>query len=45
MTLTLHDGQAQTFRAWDSFTIEADWTGQWRVDEPFLKFFALSIPA
>ena len=25
--------------------LEAGWTGQWRVDEPFLKFFALSTPA
>jgi uncharacterized protein len=44
VTLTTHDGQAQTFRAGDSFTIEAGWTGQWRVDEPFLKFFAVSTP-
>ncbi len=44
MTLTAHDRQAQTFRAGDSFIIEAGCTGQWRVDEPFLKFFALSTP-
>lgn len=44
VTLTAHDRQAQTFRAGDSFTIEVGCTGQWRVDEPFLKFFALSTP-
>jgi len=44
VTLTAHDRQAQTFRAGDSFTIEAGCTGQWRVDEPFLKFFAFSTP-
>lgn len=45
VTLTAEGAEPQTFRTGDSFTIEAGWAGQWRVDEPFLKFFALSTPA
>jgi uncharacterized cupin superfamily protein len=38
------DGSVQTFVAGDSFTMEAGWAGEWRVDQPFMKYFALSTP-
>jgi uncharacterized protein len=27
-----------------SFTMEAGWAGEWRVDKPFMKYFAVSTP-
>jgi uncharacterized cupin superfamily protein len=44
VTLTGTDGSAQTFVQGDSFTMEAGWAGEWRVDKPFMKYFALSAP-
>ncbi len=44
VTLTDADGSARTFTEGDTFTVEAGWAGEWRVDEPFMKYFALSIP-
>jgi uncharacterized cupin superfamily protein len=44
VTLIGKDGSAQTFVQGDSFTMEAGWAGEWRVDKPFLKYFALSTP-
>jgi uncharacterized cupin superfamily protein len=44
VTLIGKDGAAQTFVQGDSFTMEAGWAGEWRVDEPFMKYFALSTP-
>jgi hypothetical protein len=43
VTLTGTDGAAQTFAEGDTFTVEAGWAGEWRVDKPFMKYFALSI--
>jgi uncharacterized cupin superfamily protein len=42
--LTAPDGSAQTFVQVDSFTMEAGWAGEGRVDQPFMKYFALSVP-
>jgi uncharacterized cupin superfamily protein len=42
VTLTGEDGSVQTFVAGDSFTMEAGWAGEWPVEEPFMKYFALS---
>ncbi len=45
VTLTPDGGQPVTFRAGDSFSIEAGWAGTWRVEEPFLKLFAAATPS
>ena len=44
VTLTDADGTARTFAEGDTFTVQAGWTGEWRVDKPFMKYFALSVP-
>jgi uncharacterized protein len=44
VTLVGKDGSVQTFVEGDSFTMEAGWAGEWRVDKPFMKYFALSAP-
>lgn len=44
LTLTDADGTARTFRAGDTFTVQAGWAGEWRVDTPFMKYFVLSAP-
>jgi hypothetical protein len=41
VTLVDTDGFEQTFAEGDSFVVEAGWQGVWRVDRPFLKYFAL----
>ena len=38
------DGSSHTFGAGSSFTVPAGWAGEWRGDQPFMKYFALSIP-
>jgi uncharacterized protein len=45
VTLTGSDGSAQTFAEGDTFTVQAGWAGEWRVDKPFMKYFALSVPS
>jgi len=37
------NGSAQTFAEGGTSTVEACWAGEWRVDKPFMKYFALSI--
>jgi uncharacterized cupin superfamily protein len=44
LTLTSDDGTSQAFGEGDSFVMEAGWSGEYRVDEPLLKYFALSVP-
>jgi uncharacterized cupin superfamily protein len=44
VTLTDTGGAARTFRAGDAFTVQAGWAGEWRVNEPFMKYFVLSAP-
>ncbi|MBR7826993.1 DUF861 domain-containing protein [Actinospica sp. MGRD01-02] len=44
VTLTADEGESHTFKAGESFTIEAGWAGTWRVHEPFLKLFAAASP-
>ncbi len=44
VTLTDADGTSRTFGEGSSFTIQAGWAGEWRVDKPFMKYFVLSIP-
>ncbi|WP_418061262.1 cupin domain-containing protein [Pimelobacter simplex] len=43
LTLTSDDGTTQTFTAGDSYVMEKGWSGEFRVEEPFLKSFALSV--
>ncbi|HEY2238951.1 MAG TPA: cupin domain-containing protein [Streptosporangiaceae bacterium] len=45
VTLTSTDGTTHSFGEGSSFTVPAGWAGEWRVDQPFMKYFALSIPA
>lgn len=45
VTLTDTDGTSQTFATGDSFVLDARWSGTWTVEEPFMKYFAISIPA
>jgi uncharacterized protein len=45
VTLTGTDGTAHTFGEGSTFTVQAGWAGEWRVDKPFMKYFALSIPS
>lgn len=44
VSLTDTDGTVRTFGEGSAFTVQAGWAGQWRVDKPFLKYFALSVP-
>ncbi|MEV6071503.1 cupin domain-containing protein [Nocardia sp. NPDC052001] len=44
LTLTSEDGVARTFGPGDSFTLERGWRGEYRVDAPLLKQFAIYIP-
>lgn len=44
VTLTDTDGTARTFAEGATFTVQAGWAGEWRVDKPFVKYFALSVP-
>lgn len=44
LTLEEADGTSQTFTAGDSFTLKAGWAGVWKVEEPFMKYFAMSVP-
>lgn len=45
VTLTGTDGTTHIFGAGSTFTVPAGWAGEWRVDQPFMKYFALSIPS
>lgn len=44
VTVVDQDGSSQIFTEGDSFVINAGWAGIWRVDEPFMKYFVLSVP-
>jgi uncharacterized cupin superfamily protein len=44
VTLPGTDGTTHSFGEGSSFTVPAGWAGEWRVDQPFMKYFALSIP-
>jgi len=44
LTLQGDDGVTETFTEGDSFVLEAGWSGIYRVDKPFMKYFALAIP-
>jgi uncharacterized cupin superfamily protein len=41
--LTDSDGTSRTFVTGDTFTVEAGWAGEWRVEQTFVKYFALSV--
>ncbi|MCR1786144.1 DUF861 domain-containing protein [Nocardioides carbamazepini] len=44
LTLTADDGTTQTFTTGESYVMEKGWSGVFRVEEPFLKSFCLSVP-
>jgi uncharacterized cupin superfamily protein len=44
LTLTDPDGTSQTFGEGESYLMRAGWSGEFRVEESFMKYFALSIP-
>ena len=44
VTLTSDDGVAHTFGPGDAFTLTRGWRGEYRVDEPLLKQFAIYVP-
>lgn len=42
VTLTCEDGTSQTFSAGDSYIVNKGWCGEFRVNEPFRKYYVMA---